>query len=105
MTRPAPAYRPMFLEEFTPLIGRAFFADCEPRTVELTLLEAYPLRSTFMNQRPPFILIFHTPKDIFLVEGMYILRCGDWGPDRISIGPTMPSPGSEPGHYYQAIFN
>jgi hypothetical protein len=97
--------RPMILEEFTPLIGRVFTADCEPNSAELTLVEAYPLRVNLSNMRPPFMLIFHTPPEIFLVDGMYVLRCGDWGPDRISISPTIAAPDSEPGQYYQAVFN
>ncbi len=99
------AFRPMLLEEFTPLIGRVFTADCEPKAVEITLVEAYPLRQSRMDLRPPFMLIFHTPVEVFLVEGTYTLRCGRWGPDRISIWHTMTPPDGESGQYYQAVFN
>jgi hypothetical protein len=105
MNDPEISFRPMILEEFTPLLGRVFTADCEPNSVELTLVEAYPLRASLSNIRPPFMLIFHTPPEIFLVDGMYVLRCGDWGPDRIAISPTITPPDSEPGQYYQAAFN
>jgi hypothetical protein len=98
-------FRSMLLEEFTPLVGRVFTADCEPNTVEIKLVEANPLRASPMDERPPFILIFHTPQEVFLVEGIYTLRCGRWGPGRISIGPTMAPPGASTGHYYQAVFN
>lgn len=99
------SFRPMILEEFTPLLGRIFTADCEPNSVELTLVEAYPIRVSLSTIRPPFMLIFHTPPEIFLVDGIYVLRCGGWGPDRIAISPTIAAPDSEPGQYYQAVFN
>jgi hypothetical protein len=99
------AFRPMLIEEFTPLVGRAFSADCEPKSVDIQLVEASPLRANAMAPRPPFILIFYTSPEVALVEGAYVLRCGQWGPDLISIWPTMAPPNGEPGHYYQAVFN
>jgi hypothetical protein len=98
-------HRSMLLEEFTPLIGRLFKADCEPKTLNLTLTEANALRPNPMAPRPPFILIFHSPPEAFLLEGDYVLRCGAWGPDRITIWPTIAPPNGAPGYYYQAIFN
>lgn len=98
-------FRPMLLEEFTPLIGLSFIADCEPKAVEIKLVEANPLRANPFALRPPFILIFYTPPEVFLVEGTYVLRCGPWGPDRITICPTIASPDGEAGHYYQSVFN
>lgn len=98
-------FRPMLLEEFTPLLGRAFTADCEPKSVDLTLVEAYPGRTGLKDIRPPFSLIFHTPAEILLLDGTYTLRCGKWGPDRIFITAIMAQPDADPGHYYQAVFN
>jgi hypothetical protein len=105
MTDSEIAFRPMLLEEFTPLIGKVFTAECEPKSVDIRLVEAYPLHDSPMASRPPFMLIFHTPIEVLLVDGSYILRCGHWGPDRISIGCAMATPDGEPGHYYQAVFN
>ena len=99
------AFRTMLLDEFIPLVGQAFTAECEPTAVEITLIEATALRPNSMAPRPPFILIFRTPPEVFLVEGSYILRCGRWGPDRISIWPTLAPPDGAAGHYYQAVFN
>ncbi|HEX4848134.1 MAG TPA: hypothetical protein VFV30_08315 [Novosphingobium sp.] len=98
-------HRPMVLDEFLPLVGRQFLANCDPAEVELTLVEASPLKDRGVTDRPPFILVFHTPPEAMLVEGSYVMRCGGWGPDRISIWPTMPPRPAEPGYYYQAVFN
>ena len=97
--------RPMILDEFTPLIGRRFVADCDPAEIELTLTEASPLKDRGITDRPPFILIFHTPPEVMLVEGSYVMRCSKWGPDRISIWPTVAPFQAKPGYYYQAVFN
>ena len=99
------ATRPMVLEEFAPLVGEQFVADCEPANIEIKLVEASPLRDFGRLERPPFILIFHTPPEYMLGDGNYILRCGKWGPDRVSIWSTVPPGGAEPGYYYQAVFN
>lgn len=105
MTQPEIAFRSMVLEEFSPLIGQRFVADCQPKAVEITLVEASPLRTNRTDLRPPFILIFYTPPEIFLVDGSYVMRCGKWGPDRIWIGSTIAPPDEKPGQYYQAVFN
>jgi hypothetical protein len=105
MSKPETLPRPMVLEEFTPLVGKRFVADCDPAEVEITLIEASPMRDHGMASRPPFILIFHTPPEYMLGDGSYVLSCGKWGPDLISIWSTLAPPGSEPGYYYQAVFN
>lgn len=105
MTELPMASRPMFLEEFTPLIGCSFIADCEPKSVEIVLVEAYALRESAAVSRPPFMLIFHTPPEYMLGDGNYILRCGKWGPDQISIWSAIPPADAQPGFYYQAVFN
>jgi hypothetical protein len=97
--------RPMLLEEFTPLIGRSFSAECDPKSVDITLVEAYALRDSGAALRPPFMLIFHTPPEYMLGDGIYIMRCGKWGPDQISIGSALPPTQAMPGFYYQAVFN
>lgn len=105
MAEPEILPRPMVLEEFLPLVGRAFVAHCEPAEIEIALVEAAPLKDRGLTSRPPFILIFRTPPEALLVEGSYVLRCGSWGPDRISIWPTIAPHQAAPGHYYQAVFN
>lgn len=99
------ASRPMVLEEFLPLVGKRFVAKCEPAEVEITLVDAMPLKDHGVADRPPFILVFHTPPEIQLLDGSYLLKCGKWGPDRISIWSLIPPARSAPGYYYQAVFN
>lgn len=105
MSDPAILPRPMVLEEFTPLVGRAFTADCEPRSVDLELVEASALRPNALSARPPFILVFRSGVDAMLADGGYILRCGGWGPDIIYLLSLTPPADAPPGFYYQAVFN
>lgn len=99
------AYRSMVMEEFTPLVGKTFVADCEPRPVQLVLVSASPMKQGAPEFRPPFLLIFRSDPMAALIDGGYTMRCGDWGPDAIQIQPVSPPPGKEAGNYYQAIFN
>jgi hypothetical protein len=97
--------RPMILEEFTPLLGKEFRADCSPGEVPLVLTEAYPLKDRGITTRPPFMLIFRSPPEAVLIEGSYVMKCGGWGPEMIHIAQIVAPLNAEPGHYYQALFN
>ncbi len=102
---PSPAPRPMTLDEFTPLLGKEFRADCTPGEVPLVLAEAYPLRDSGLVDRPPFMLVFRSPPEALLLEGAYAMQCGGWGPELIHISQIAAPRDSERGHYYQAVFN
>jgi len=97
------------LEHFQPLVGRMFLADCTPKAAEIMLAEARltaPSRD-YVEQfgRLPFTLIFHTPPSRLLVEGIYQMKCGDFGPVPIYIEQTAPPvTGTVAGYYYQAVF-
>lgn len=95
----------MKIEEFAPMLGQKFIADCSPKPTELKLVEVSPLKTYGSGGRQPFILVFHTPPERRLLEGDYIMRCGPFGPDHIYISDMIPPPESEAGYYYQAIFN
>lgn len=97
--------RIMTLDEFTPLVGYTFLADCEPQPVGIELIEATPLRTDPNSPRPPFVLIFRSDPMAQLIGGSYVLRCGEWGPGMIDIHPVAAPFGSPPGFYYQAVFN
>jgi hypothetical protein len=97
--------RPMLLEEFAPFVGKAMRVDCEPRNVDVTLIEATALKDHGVTQRPPFILIFHSDPMVRLSTGIYALRSGSWGPDLVYLEQVVQPFNSPPGNYYQAVFN
>jgi len=97
--------RPMYLSEFIPLIGQALSVDCAPRSVELMLVEASPLRHGGQGQRPPFILIFTSTPAVLLMAGTYVMRGDGFGPASIYISPISAPGGSDAAHHYQAVFN
>lgn len=102
--------RQLFFEDFAPLEGQIFLADCEPKAAEITLVDARLLRASpgfeLHISRPPFALIFHSSPMILLIAGIYQVRCGGFGPEPIYLEQTSPpQKGAIDGHYYQAIFN
>lgn len=97
--------RILTIEDFLPHVGKPFRADCTPAEVELKLVEASPLTDRRLGERPPFILIFHTPPQTLLIPGIYTMECIGFGPVQIQIGDMLPPSGAEPGYYYQAVFN
>ena len=105
MADPQPLPRQIPIEEFLPLVGKAFEVKCDPANVSLTLTEAIPGRHRAFDDRPPYTLIFHSAPQILLVDGLYVMTCGAFGPDTIFISPIIAAPGSAPGYYYQAVFN
>jgi hypothetical protein len=99
------APRPMFLHEFTPMVGQLLLADCNPSPVEIKLVEARPLANNARLDRPPFLLVFRTPAEILLVAGIYAMKCGEWGPELIYIEQMISPDPTDNGHFYQAVFN
>lgn len=98
--------RPMTIDEFTPLVGQDFEVDCTPATATIRLVEATPLRDLGNSDRPPFILVFRSAPEVMLIDGIYTLRSGSFGPAAIGIGSMVAPIGGAPGHYYyQSIFN
>lgn len=95
----------MAIEEFLPLVGEWMLADCDPEPVKIRLLSATPLADHFKGDRPPFVLTFFSPPHAQLLEGGYVLRCGQFGPDIVYISSLIPPHGGEAGFYYQAVFN
>lgn len=105
MTNSTPIPRAIHLGEFTPLVGGAFMADCDPQAVALQLMEASPLVNHARLDRPPFILTFRSAPEAMLMSGTYVLRGVGFGPDLIDLGQIARPLSGEPGHYYQAVFN
>ena len=97
--------RQMLLQEFTPLIGEELDFDCTPSPIKLRLIEAEPLVDRGDVARPPFILVFRSGPEALLIDGIYTVSHKQLAPTAISIGSLVASPRSDPGHYYQAVFN
>ena len=97
----------MYVEEFLPLKGRKFIADCDPKAATLDLYDVLPGKSQRGVARQSFILIFRSEPDVLLGTGMYKMTSGDFGPDIIYIERTAPPTEEEApsGYYYQAVFN
>lgn len=100
-----PLPRQIPIEEFLPLVGQQFELDCDPKNVPVTLIEARPGRHRAFDDRPPYMLLFTSTPDILLADGLYVVKCGSFGPDTIFISSMLPPPGAAPGYYYQAVFN
>jgi hypothetical protein len=98
-------HRPIGIEEFLPLVGRMFDVDCTPGTVAIKLIGATPGRPSGIPDHLPFTLIFHSTPDTLLVDGMYTMKCGSFGPDIIFVNAIAAPFRAEPGYYYQAAFN
>lgn len=105
MTDVAPLPRPMAIGEFQPLVGLMFDVDCSPKAVAIRLIEASPAHFSGLGMKEPFTLVFHSTPDIRLIDGIYVMRCGPFGPESIQIGSMMTPIGGAPGYYYQAQFN
>lgn len=98
--------RPIHIEEFQPLLGRTFLADCDPKPAALILVDVQPGRQTPGVARQAFRLLFRSAPDAVLVPGMYVMKSDGFGPDIIYIERTQaPSEDFAEGHYYQAVFN
>lgn len=105
MTDTAPLPRPMALGEFTPFVGHMFDVDSSPKSIPIRLIEASPARYSGMGIKEPFTLIFHSTPDILLVDAIYSIKSGAFGPAAIFISSMLPPIGAAPGYYYQANFN
>lgn len=95
----------MTIDEFIPLVGEWMLADAEPEPVKIRLIDAKPLKPNEIALRPPFILTFYSTPQCQLLDGSYVLRCGQFGPDIVHISSLIAPQNAEQGFYYQAIFN
>ena len=95
----------MALGEFVPLVGQMFEVDCSPKAIAIRLIEASPARFGGQGLKEPFRLVFHSTPDIMLIEAIYVMRCGTFGPESIYLGSMVSPIGAAPGYYYQASFN
>lgn len=97
--------RQIELADFEPLVGQVFEADCNPKTAALRLIEASPLGSAAATASGPFILVFHSAPDVYLVDGIYKVQAKGCPVSEIAIGSMIAPRDAQPGYYYQAVFN
>lgn len=97
--------RTLFIEQFLPLKGRAFIADCDPKAAELQLVDVQPGRQRQGGIGVSFALLFRSNPDVLLVAGLYKIRCGNFGPEVVYIEATTPPAEGGTGYYYQSVFN
>jgi len=102
---PATVPRPLHHADFTPLVGRSLWAECDPEAVELELIEATPLVDRGVVDRPPFILILRSGPMALLVSATYRLHGHGFGPEPVDLIQIARPASGPPGHYYQAVFN
>lgn len=104
------ASKQLVFEDFQMLTGQIFSVRSDPEPVTITLTDAQLLRQARgfrpEQDRPPFVLIFHSHPDAMLAPGIYEMTCGRFGPESIYIEQTSPPDiGTLDGYYYQAVFN
>lgn len=91
------------VDEFKPYVGANFLVDTKPRTVSIKLEKIVLSTGASWMVRQPFNLIFSTPLNVFLVEGLYDVKAEDgaktWS---IHISPIIHPPHQR---LYQGIFN
>jgi hypothetical protein len=89
-------------EDFEPFVGRTFEAETHPAPVSLELFKLERKLASSLVLRQPFILFFRTSWNVILVDGLYKLRCGRFGPHEVFITPILAPPGER---LYQGGFN
>lgn len=94
--------RLLIAEDFEPWVGRHFAVDADPEPVSIQLTRIDRRAASRFAVRAPFSLIFSTPMDILLVDGIYKLRCGRFGPHEVFLAPVL-SPQRQ--RLYEAVFN
>jgi hypothetical protein len=101
MYNPRQHDRLLTVEDFAPLVGALFQVDTDPEPVAIRLESLSRRPRTVLSHRDPFVLLFSSPPGVLLVDGVYLMRCGRFGPHAIALAPTTPEPLAR---MYQAVF-
>jgi hypothetical protein len=89
-------------EDFEPWVGRSFTAQTDPEPVAIQLVRVERKLASQFAIRPPFTLVFRTPADVLLIDGLYTVSCDRCGPHEIFLAPILSPPGQR---FYEAVFN
>lgn len=92
------------IDDFTPHVGESYLVDAHPQPIPLRLDEVLADLGEAWMERQPFILLFSTPWEALLVEGLYRLTRGPGAtPVELHIMPINAPPG--PRRIYQSVMN
>jgi len=90
-------------DDFTPHLNKQFNFEGRPQALLLASVEVMPPSNAPAEQRNPFILVFHGPRDDVMPEGLYAAEVKDGPRFELYVVPihTMGRERQD----YQAIFN
>ena len=90
------------VEDFEPWLGAVFTLDADPDPVSIQLIKIAPRMTTSLSHRKvAFSLIFRSQPDVMLLDGIYAMTSGRFGPVNVHITPVMSPPGER---HYEAVF-
>lgn len=88
---------------FKPYAGAEFTANTVPQPIRITLAKVLEVRTPSWAERQSFNLIFTSPLEVFLIEGLYELKAPDGaGPWPVYLMPIVHPPTHR---VYQGLFN
>src|SRR5688500_3752008 len=91
------------VETFRSEVGNLFWVDTVPKPVKIRLIRLKEGVPTLRDFRIPFALIFATPRDTLLMEGLYDFKSESGREFRQVMLTPVQSHG--PMQEYQAVFN
>lgn len=89
-------------EDFAPWAGRMFTFATDPEPLAIQLVRITPLRASSLAHRAAFSLFFRSRPDVLLIDGLYTVRCGRFGPLDMHLTAVMSPPGER---LYEAVFS
>jgi hypothetical protein len=89
-------------DDFAPLVGASFQVAADPAPVQIELVSLTRKPASLLSYRQPFHLVFRSAWAVLLVDGLYELSCGRFGPHQIFLAALAPGPA---GRTYQAVFS
>jgi hypothetical protein len=89
--------------DFEPHVGKIFLVDARPKPLEIRLEKIVYRPDDMAVTRQPFMLIFTSPWNAFLLEANYRMQPNGGSPVEMFLVPTQTAPGDR--RYYHAVFN
>ena len=89
-------------EDFAPWVGRMFTLASDPEPVAIQLIRITPRMASSLAHRAAFSLFFRSRPEVLLIDGLYAVRCGRFGPLDMHLTAVMSPPGER---LYEAVFS